>query len=496
MYQTGLQEGGIMPETFGDLVVVIPGILGSKLARREGDRLDTVWDFSIRHLASSLKTLLSGRIVLDDNGTDPPDDGIAAVDLFSYQLLPGFFGVDDYAPLIRTLQRCIGKSQVISFPYDWRLSNRHAARKLDGMARNALNDWRVKSGNAGAKLWLVCHSMGGLVARYFCETLGGADVTRAVLTIGTPHRGSVRALDALVNGKHFGPIDATLLVRSLPSAYELLPLFPVLRKGSAGAFDMARVAELFGLDPFTGNDAAIRNEQGGSPDSPPLPGIDRAMLKRALEFHAAIRGPAEARAQAGEPSPYRLESFFNRRQPTPLSAWFDGRRLQVLGTYPEQRGGCWNEDDHRGDGTVPSFSAVPIEWQDTERAIALGEKHAALQASITLGDALFNWLRPIDVRGKKGIPDDAVVALDVPYTCREGDDLTVALAAKRPTNGYVDLFDVESEAVLTHPVRLSGEDSIRESVFRGVTAGVHRVTFRPADRRQPSISDYIFVVRE
>ena len=109
---------------------------------------------------------------------------------------------------------------------------------------------------------------------------------------------------------------------------------------------------------------------------------------------------------------------------------------------------------------------------------------------------MFNWLRPIDVRGKKGVSDDAVVAMDVPDTCREGEDLTVTLAAQRPTNGYVDLLNVESEAVHTHPVRLPGADNIRESFFRGITAGVHRVTFRPADRRQLSISDYVFVVRE
>jgi hypothetical protein len=485
-----------MAETFGDLVVVIPGILGSKLARREGARLVTVWDFSIRHLASSLKTLLSGSIVLDADRSDLTDDSITAVDLFSYQLFPGFFGVDDYAPLIGALERSIGKAQVISFPYDWRLSNRLSALKLDSVARSALRDWQQKSGSSQAKLWLVCHSMGGLVARYFCEALGGAAVTRAVITIGTPHRGSVCALEALVNGKHFGPIDATPLVRSLPSAYELLPLFPVLRQGSPGAFEMARVAELFGLDPLTGNEGARGNPSASPMGLPPLPGIDRAMLKRALEFHAAIRGPAEARAQAGEPSPYRLESFFNRRQPTFLSAWFDGRRLQVLGTYPEQRGGCWNEEDHRGDGTVPAFSAVPIEWQDTERAIALGEKHAALQASITLADALFNWLHPLELRGMRGTLDDAVVALDVPCSCREGDDVTVTLAATRPTNGYVDLHDVDSQAVVSQPVRLPGEDTLRQSVFRAVTAGVHRVTFRPADRRQLSISDYVFVVRE
>jgi pimeloyl-ACP methyl ester carboxylesterase len=482
-----------MPQqTFGDLVVVIPGILGSKLARRDGDRLVTVWDFSIHHLASSLKTLISGNIVLEGNGIDAPDDGIEAVDLYSYQLLPGFFGVDDYSPLVRALQKSVGESQVISCPYDWRLSNRHAARKLDRVARSVLQEWRKKSGNADAKLWLVSHSMGGLVARYFCEALGGVEVTRAVITIGTPHRGSVRALEALVNGKHFGPLDATRLVRSLPSAYELLPLFPVLRQGSAQGVEMLRVAELYGLDPVTGNDTA----RASDPVRPPLPGIDRGMLRRAIEFHAGIRGPAEARAQAGALPPYRLEAFFNRRQPTSLSAWFDGRCVQLLGTYPELRGESWNEDDYRGDGTVPAFSAAPIGWQESGRAIPLAEKHAALQASATLADTMFNWLRPIDARGKKGVPDDAVVALDAPYTCREGEDLAITVEAQRPTNGFVDLFDVDGGAAMTQPVRLPGNDRARQAIFHKVTAGVHRVTFRPADPKQPLISDYVFVAPE
>ncbi len=45
----------------------------------------------------------------------------------------------------------------------------------------------------------VCHSKGGLVARWFLEMLGGHDFTRTSITIGTPYRGSINTLNAIVN---------------------------------------------------------------------------------------------------------------------------------------------------------------------------------------------------------------------------------------------------------------------------------------------------------
>jgi hypothetical protein len=34
-----------------------------------------------------------------------------AADLFSYQLLPGYFGVDDYASLLDSIRRSVGERQ-------------------------------------------------------------------------------------------------------------------------------------------------------------------------------------------------------------------------------------------------------------------------------------------------------------------------------------------------------------------------------------------------
>ena len=70
----------------------------------------------------------------------------------------------------------------------------------------ALERWRAQGGPyADAQVVFVCHSMGGLIARWYIEQCGGAEITRKLITLGTPYRGAARALDQLVNGAHHGP---------------------------------------------------------------------------------------------------------------------------------------------------------------------------------------------------------------------------------------------------------------------------------------------------
>lgn len=40
---------------------------------------------------------------------------------------------------------------------------------------------------------IVAHSMGGLAARYYIQELGGSKKVRRLITLGTPHRGALRA---------------------------------------------------------------------------------------------------------------------------------------------------------------------------------------------------------------------------------------------------------------------------------------------------------------
>src|SRR5215217_4684149 len=137
---------------------------------------------------------------------------------------------------------------LFEFPYDWRRDNRVAARRLKRQAHGWLDAWRASSGASDAKLVLVGHSMGGLVARYFIECLDGWRDTRTLVTFGTPYRGSVSALETLANGKKVKFLDVTRVVRSLTSIHQLLPTYPCY---DAGDGRLARVdaADVPHLDP-------------------------------------------------------------------------------------------------------------------------------------------------------------------------------------------------------------------------------------------------------
>ena len=470
---------------FSDLVVVVPGILGSRLVRREGRKKRVVWDLSIRHLPRMLKEVAAGGLEIAD------DDGIEADALFNYQLLPGFFGVDDYDSLVETLRRSVGESQVVTYPYDWRRSNRLAAEGLSTTVDAGLQRLR-EAGAQSPKVWLISHSMGGLVARYYCEHLGGAAKTRAVITLGTPHRGSVNALDVLVNGKRLGVVDLSALVRRMPSIYELLPLFPVLRTGQGVERRLLRIAEAFDLDPVTGEDASPPDGRRG-PSPIVLPGLDRGMVQDSLRFHAKIRVPAERRAADGGRPLYAQRAILNRRQHTAHSAAVNGGRLTTYLTYPVQDdGNSWREDDARGDGTVPGQSAVPIEWADTADAIPLAEKHAALPGTREAQDLVQNWLLPARASNFRGGTDELdTIVLDVPAVADTGATVHVTLSAGRPMFGTLKLTDVTSGAELTQRVSITTEPGDVE--LTGLGPGVHQITAAPRDRSKPGVSDYVYI---
>ena len=67
-------------------------------------------------------------------------------------------------------------------------------RSSDGIERAAiaLRDW-LKTSVRGGRVDLVCHSMGGLVARCYLQQLGGARRVDRCITLGTPHRGTYNA---------------------------------------------------------------------------------------------------------------------------------------------------------------------------------------------------------------------------------------------------------------------------------------------------------------
>lgn len=77
-----------------------------------------------------------------------------------------------------------GVKQVLAFNYRSSRGIEHAARSLRDYLRRHVRGGRVD---------LVCHSLGGLVARVYLQELGGARRVDRCVTLGTPHRGTYNA---------------------------------------------------------------------------------------------------------------------------------------------------------------------------------------------------------------------------------------------------------------------------------------------------------------
>lgn len=224
-----------MSGSFPDVVVLIPGITGSVLQRDGKDVWAPTAGVALRAVLSlghSIEQLeLRGG---DDPAADDLGDGITATRVLpDLHVLPGLnWKIDGYGRIGEELKArlgCVAGENYFEFPYDWRRDNRVAARKLARDTHAWLRRWRERSGNDGAKLVLVCHSMGGVVARIFAELEGGAAEIRTLVTFGTPYSGSINALEFLVNGfrKGWGPftVDLSRMIRSFTSVYQLLPSY-------------------------------------------------------------------------------------------------------------------------------------------------------------------------------------------------------------------------------------------------------------------------------
>lgn len=354
-----------------DIIVLLPGITGSVLSK-DGK---VAWGFAGSTLAKSLVTRgghMKRALLLKEDPVEEDDlqDGVVAENLIpDLHLIPGLWKIDGYTKVADAIK---GRFDVeegknfFPFPYDWRRDNRVSARKLKKQSHEWLRRWRESSGNDDARLILVAHSMGGLVSRYFLEVLEGWRDTRALVTFGTPYRGSLNALDTLVNGVRKGPfgmLDLSDLSRSFTAIYQLLPIYTCL---DAGNGQLVRVAE-----------------------AGDVPNVEAERAKAALAFHREIERAVDANQQsdAYRDGGYRIYPIVGIAQDTSQSARLKGKKVEMLSKY--------EGTDHRGDGTVPRVSATPIEYSGEGREMFAATRHGSLQnadAVLTHLDGLINSL--------------------------------------------------------------------------------------------------------
>lgn len=462
----------------GDLVVVVPGIMGSRLADKDGNE---VWGLSGRALLRGIRTLGKSltRLTLPPHlGDGHPGDGVRPVGLMSdLHALPGVGPlVDGYSGLLDWLERHFTLRRrlpgedpatpvnLVDFAYDWRLSCRHNAELLARRVDEELGRWRVSAPErAEAKVVFVCHSMGGLVTRQYVEWCGGAEVTHRVITLGTPYRGSLDALMYLVNGLRpgFGPLrlDLTRFARSLPSLHQLTPDYACLE----------------GVPGYDGELRYAREVTG-------LPGVDEALLKDAGLFHAALR---ESSAGAAYGVDFRPVSGV--LQPTPTTARLDGEGvLTGLLTI----GGA----DEGGDGRVPRLSSAHVGPGDA--AYTPWEQHGSLQNNEAVRWALWGWLAgaPPVHRGPLEAAGAAPLGVSAPDMVVEGEACKVAVTVPGDVPGHEELaVTVCVDDGTPRAMRNLGGGEYA-AILPGLAAGAHRVRVSTRNAGATAVTALVLVV--
>ncbi|MFI1047939.1 lipase family alpha/beta hydrolase [Streptomyces griseoruber] len=338
--------------TVRHLLVLVPGIGGSALHRRDGTPLWAIDPKAAQQPVRALRELAAPGDLLR---CPDYDDGVRATELMALPV-PGLTRLlGGYRDLRSALfdHFDLDTETYTEFPYDWRRPAAHNALLLESHVRCRLT--RLRRRYPDAEAVVVAHSMGGLVAREFLERHDRHRTVRALITLGTPFRGAVKALDFLVNGPSFAKIRFRRLAEEfarLPAVYELLPLYQCIRLGTSPDAPLGGVRDVAHLLPVGGKGHAS----------------DAADFLTCLNKSEA---PAVTRSVVG----------FG--VPTLQQAVLSGRRLTVL------RGSDLLPESHRtadGDGTVPLLSATPRSSEETRLgAVPHNQTHSGL---VTGRDAL------------------------------------------------------------------------------------------------------------
>ena len=389
-----------------DLIVVIPGITGSTLRRNGAE----VWSSRPTTVLATLATLgrYIGQLQLPaDIGDRAPEDGVEAKELIStLHFIPGLWTpIHGYEMLVRRLRATrasvacqqFGDLNPVLFPYDWRLSNRCTARRLKGYAEEALHRWRdCAPQNRDAKITFVCHSMGGLIARWYISKEGGALLTRKMITLGTPYRGAIKALAVLADepmpklGRFGEHLHRAVL--SFPSVHQLLPSYACVNHG--------------------GEELEYLVDQTDS--------VLRSSLRRDVALFYQQLEEAES---ADDNAPTRRHAIVGTRQPTTASASLINSRYE----FSELLG----HRDLAGDGTVSAASGpkgVPLDDNSIRR---VADKHGHLQCNSAALDEVESVVRSEPIVVKAGRIEDLSVAMPEILSAGEPVIATMSSAAGR-----------------------------------------------------------------
>ncbi|MQY16167.1 hypothetical protein SRB5_63610 [Streptomyces sp. RB5] len=350
-----------------DLVVFVPGFLGTRLLRDGQD----VWARCTERLLAPVVPALTEVTLPPGLGDAPPEDPFrldADALLQVPDSVPGLMSCMGYPDLRAALGDPLD-AQFVPFGYDWRLSHRLVARRLKERVTRELERWRGEvdahypEREDDPRVILVGHSTGGLIGRHYLEHGNGRETARALVTLGTPQQGLVQAARLLAG--HAVPEGAG------PGAAAAARLNEALRDW---ALTLPAVAELLPGYPAVRVEGKSRERQL-TDGRYPVPGLPGDAVLAAIAFREEFRAACDEHRRAG-PLPYTVHCLGSIDFPSPESLVLSSDGSRITGGLPGN-----------GDGTVPRRSAV-ADWTGGDPMLWTDVRNADLASGHVLRDAM------------------------------------------------------------------------------------------------------------
>jgi pimeloyl-ACP methyl ester carboxylesterase len=406
-------------------VVFLPGLLGSVL-KKDGRE---IWG-----LASTIRSLGQLSESISESLTlhkDSVSEGVTAHMLYGPRVLPGFVSASGYRTVVSRLElmRASTGATVLHFPYDWRQPIGRTASLLRNFLEMHISQFD------DTEIFLVGHSLGGLVAEYYAGCYDFEGAVRRVITIGTPFSGALKALEALANPfLTFGPARVRLrdTFRSWPSVAELLPSYPCLEVN-----DGMRV---------------------GLMDSKVLPELN-SLVARNVEYRSS-----ELEFARG----FEYRPIVGIGQTTHSVAILDEGVVRPIQTL-----------DSDGDGTVPRRSATPAAWEYDDGASFVYGRHAAFQNSRSVTaqlDGILSSKKKVEMSNQPAFR----VSAD-PYVS-PSEEWRISVQFEQDSIVPNLFLEITSEEHSPRGVRFEAVDgsAMRTAVVSGLPAGIYNWSIRSA----------------
>lgn len=214
------------------VTMFIPGMMASTLKDKHAGKI--VYGNVFQGLIEELELPIDGKTLRENQ-----DEVVAHTVVRTFKYIPGVLELD-LNDRVQQVAMKIGGFKIgqdgFSYAWDWRRDYVEAAQ---GLAK-AIEEIKVKTGKPDLKINLLCHSAGGLVARYYAKygakdvlddpapvpTYEGAKNINKIIMMGTPNAGSAESFMTVHNGLWLPSVGyATAeIIFSMPALYELMPI--------------------------------------------------------------------------------------------------------------------------------------------------------------------------------------------------------------------------------------------------------------------------------